>query len=153
SSLTTWRPPVSDDAARPAAPATPDAAAIAAAECEHVYASKHQPGHRVYWVRQCMLCHEVDWDDLDREVAAAWPRRDLVCLGCAQRPRECECVVPHLVERESYAAGREAGRAEGTAAERQRIWRGVEGHMDSCPHGCVDLGWLDDIVNRAALLD
>jgi hypothetical protein len=37
-------------------------------ECSHVYASIHVPGHLIYWVRQCMLCHEVDWDDLDREI-------------------------------------------------------------------------------------
>ncbi len=36
--------------------------------CDHVYASKHQPGHLLYWIRQCMVCHEVDWDDLDRDI-------------------------------------------------------------------------------------
>jgi len=36
--------------------------------CEHAFASHHVPRHRLYWVRQCLLCHEVDWDDLDTEV-------------------------------------------------------------------------------------
>lgn len=36
--------------------------------CEHAFASHHVPRHRLYWVRQCLLCHEVDWDDLDAEV-------------------------------------------------------------------------------------
>lgn len=43
-------------------------AVIAAQDCEHVYAARHQPGHLVYWVRICMICHKVDWDDLDREI-------------------------------------------------------------------------------------
>jgi hypothetical protein len=36
--------------------------------CEHAWASKHEPGHLLYWVRQCVLCHAVDWDDLDAEI-------------------------------------------------------------------------------------
>jgi hypothetical protein len=35
----------------------------------HAYVSEHVPDHSVYWVRQCMLCHAVDWDHLDFEVA------------------------------------------------------------------------------------
>ena len=37
-------------------------------KCDHAWASEHQPGHALYWVRQCMVCHEVDWDDLDAEI-------------------------------------------------------------------------------------
>ncbi len=37
-------------------------------KCEHAWASKHEPGHLLYWIRQCMLCHAVDWDDLDAEI-------------------------------------------------------------------------------------
>jgi hypothetical protein len=44
----------------------PGAEAITA--CEHVYASHHEPGHRVYWVRQCMICNHVDWNDLDEQI-------------------------------------------------------------------------------------
>ncbi len=39
--------------------------------CEHHWVSQHKPGHRVYWVRLCGFCGDPDWDDLDREVAAA----------------------------------------------------------------------------------
>ena len=42
--------------------------AAAPGKCDHAWAAKHEPGHRLYWVRQCMLCHEVDWDDLDTEI-------------------------------------------------------------------------------------
>lgn len=42
--------------------------AAAPPECEHAWADRHKPGHLFYWVRQCMLCHEVDWDDLDTEI-------------------------------------------------------------------------------------
>lgn len=34
----------------------------------HAWASHHRPGHLVYWVRTCMLCEEIDWDDLDKEI-------------------------------------------------------------------------------------
>jgi hypothetical protein len=37
-------------------------------KCGHAWASKHEPGHLLYWVRQCVLCHAVDWDDLDAEI-------------------------------------------------------------------------------------
>jgi hypothetical protein len=37
--------------------------------CEHLWSSQHRPGHALYWVRQCMVCHEVDWDAIDAEVA------------------------------------------------------------------------------------
>ena len=38
-------------------------------KCEHARASKHESGHLLYWIRQCMLCREVDWDDLDAEIS------------------------------------------------------------------------------------
>src|SRR5260370_31716714 len=38
-------------------------------KCEHAWASKHEPGRLLYWIRQCMLCREVDWDDLDAEIS------------------------------------------------------------------------------------
>jgi hypothetical protein len=41
---------------------------VSAIECEHLFVSEHRPGHLIYWVRQCCICHEVDWDGLDREV-------------------------------------------------------------------------------------
>lgn len=46
-------------------------AAMAADECEHHWASSHKPGHILYWVRTCTICHDVDWDDLDREIRQA----------------------------------------------------------------------------------
>jgi hypothetical protein len=36
--------------------------------CEHHFVSRHVPGHLVYWVQQCSVCHEINWDDLDREI-------------------------------------------------------------------------------------
>lgn len=45
-----------------------DRAEAATDECEHHWASRHEPAHIVYWVRTCTICHRVDWDDLDREV-------------------------------------------------------------------------------------
>jgi hypothetical protein len=45
--------------------------AVVPEKCEHAWASKHVPGHVLYWVRQCMLCHEVDWDDLDTAIIQA----------------------------------------------------------------------------------
>ena len=52
----------------------------------------------------------------------------------------------------AFAAGWDAA----TRAERERIAKGVREHMDQCPDGCMDLGWLDDIlrgaINGAALL-
>jgi hypothetical protein len=38
------------------------------APCEHHWGSLHEPGHQLYWVRQCTICHAVDWDDLDAEI-------------------------------------------------------------------------------------
>jgi hypothetical protein len=35
----------------------------------HAWVSEHRPGHAVYWIRQCALCHQVDLDDLDRAIA------------------------------------------------------------------------------------
>lgn len=40
-------------------------------DCEHYWGSTHEPGHIVYWVRTCMICRAVDWDDLDREIRKA----------------------------------------------------------------------------------
>ena len=48
-----------------------DEAEAAVIDCEHHWASSHEPGHIVYWVRTCTLCHRVDWADLDREVRNA----------------------------------------------------------------------------------
>ena len=39
--------------------------------------------------------------------------------------------------------------AAGWDAERQHIAAGVREHMDDCPGGCVDLGWLDDLLHGA----
>ena len=36
--------------------------------CEHYWASVHEPGHHLYWIRQCMICHRIDWDDLDEQI-------------------------------------------------------------------------------------
>lgn len=36
----------------------------------HAWVSEHRPGHAVYWIRQCSLCHQVDLDDLDHAIAA-----------------------------------------------------------------------------------
>jgi hypothetical protein len=64
--------------------------------CDHVYASKHQPGHRLYWIRQCMACHEVDWDALDSDFeretsdAAAAERDRIAALLQAQADQERE---------------------------------------------------------------
>lgn len=43
--------------------------------CDHHWVSEHVPGHLLYWVRQCSLCHEVNWDDLDEQV------RELLAAG------------------------------------------------------------------------
>jgi len=53
--------------AEPITPLGDDLAAMPP-ECEHHYASIHEPGHRLYWVRQCTLCHRPDWRDLDAQV-------------------------------------------------------------------------------------
>lgn len=45
--------------------------AMAADDCEHHWASGHEPGHIVYWVKTCTVCHKVDWDDLDYEIRKA----------------------------------------------------------------------------------
>jgi NTP pyrophosphatase (non-canonical NTP hydrolase) len=45
--------------------------------CDHFWVSKHQPGHLLFWVRQCSLCHEVNWGELDREIAELLAVRDL----------------------------------------------------------------------------
>lgn len=37
-------------------------------KCDHHWVSKHKPGHIVYWVTQCSICHEIDWNDLDFEI-------------------------------------------------------------------------------------
>jgi hypothetical protein len=46
-------------------------AAVAAGDCEHHWIAIHQPGHIVYWVRICSVCHNADWDDLDHEIREA----------------------------------------------------------------------------------
>ena len=42
----------------------------------------------------------------------------------------------------SYHDGYVDGHAVGGAAERQRIIDGIKAHIDECPEGCTDLGWL-----------
>lgn len=42
--------------------------AIVPAPHEHHWVSTHEPGHILYWVAQCSLCHRVDWDALDGEI-------------------------------------------------------------------------------------
>ncbi len=39
--------------------------------CDHYWAAVHEPGHRLYWIMQCMLCHRIDWDELDEQIAFA----------------------------------------------------------------------------------
>lgn len=36
--------------------------------CDHHWIDQHKPGHTLFWVKICSLCHEPDWDDLDREI-------------------------------------------------------------------------------------
>jgi hypothetical protein len=36
--------------------------------CTHFFTSEHQPGHRIYWVRRCMICHHPDWDNIDEQI-------------------------------------------------------------------------------------
>jgi hypothetical protein len=36
--------------------------------CDHHWISTHQPGHILYWVRVCSVCHEADWDNLDEQI-------------------------------------------------------------------------------------
>jgi hypothetical protein len=46
----------------------------AAPVCEHHWVSQHKPGHILYWIKVCSICHEVDWDYLDeiiKELAIA----------------------------------------------------------------------------------
>lgn len=38
----------------------------------------HQPGHVIYWVKVCSICHEPDWDDLDRSIEEEFVRRRTV---------------------------------------------------------------------------
>jgi len=61
--------------------------ASAPEKCDHAWASKHEPGHRLYWVRQCMLCHEVDWDDLDTEIGKLIDRGRLGTMTAEQIAR------------------------------------------------------------------
>ena len=42
---------------------------MAPENCEHAWKYVHEPGHLIYWVKQCMLCHDVDWHDLDSQIA------------------------------------------------------------------------------------
>jgi hypothetical protein len=58
-----------------AKPATEDQPVTTVGECEHFFVSEHRPGHLIYWVRQCAICHEVDWDNLDEQV------RELILLN------------------------------------------------------------------------
>ena len=70
--------------------------------CDHVYASKHQPGHRLYWIRQCMVCHEVDWGALDSDferetsdaVAAERDRIATLLQAHADREQEASDAFP-----------------------------------------------------------
>lgn len=39
--------------------------------CDHYWASVHEPGHVLFWISQCMLCHRIDWDDLDIQIKTA----------------------------------------------------------------------------------
>ena len=42
-------------------------------ESDHHYASIHQPGLPVYWVRQCTICGHFDAVDMVSElIAAGW---------------------------------------------------------------------------------
>lgn len=66
-----------------------------APRCEHHWTSRHEPGHIVYWVRTCVICGNVDWDDLDREIAADSGRqrvmlRTVVWHDENQRPEAAE---------------------------------------------------------------
>ena len=38
--------------------------------CEHYWAAEHEPGHLLYFVERCMICHAVNWDALDEELRA-----------------------------------------------------------------------------------
>ena len=35
--------------------------------CGHLWVSTHESGHRFQWIRRCLICHGVDWDDLDAQ--------------------------------------------------------------------------------------
>jgi hypothetical protein len=36
--------------------------------CDHHWVSQHSPGHLLYWVKICSVCHEPDWGDLDSQI-------------------------------------------------------------------------------------
>jgi hypothetical protein len=64
-------------------------AAMAADDCEHHWVSGHEPGHIVYWVKICTICHGVDWDDLDGEIRKAVAERlDADTASLPNRPTE-----------------------------------------------------------------
>jgi hypothetical protein len=73
--------------------------------CQHHWASHHEPGHLLYWIRQCMLCHVADWDDLDAEIGALGAdereriRTDLV----AGDPSKLEVLFRQIVDDEEAA--------------------------------------------------
>jgi hypothetical protein len=43
-------------------------AGVQAEPCAHVFVSDHQPGHRIYWVRRCMICNHPDWENIDEQI-------------------------------------------------------------------------------------
>lgn len=73
-----------------------------AVPCEHYYASHNQsPGHLVPWVRQCMLCHTVDADDLDSEVGkllANMRQESLLSLAAELDERATRSLDSHMVK-------------------------------------------------------
>ena len=36
--------------------------------CDHHWIAMHEPGHILYWVKVCSICHEPDWYDLDQAI-------------------------------------------------------------------------------------
>lgn len=80
--------------------------------CDHHWVSEHKPGHRLFWVKTCSVCHEVDWDQLDADILALMPKLD--------KPLE------KIIWRNEYSTNPEADSLEpppGFCGYKQNLWK------------------------------
>jgi hypothetical protein len=116
------------------------------ASCEHVYASTHQPGLPVYWIRQCSLCRAFDAEDLTEQVRQLTEAAAVVAVERAFAAAREELAKP-LAE-----AGREAA-LHGMAAERERIRAlAIERHALYLAAGVPDDGEPSGLMPFADLI-
>lgn len=110
-------------------------AAIHPDDCEHSWGSLHEPDHRLYWVRQCTLCHAVDWADLDAEIGKLLAgkdeidqRKDVIVADLRKAVAEAERIIAGrdariaaLTDRAEQAEATAASLRDGSAALSRRV--------------------------------